>query len=100
MLKGAVSLTSGRWSAAIGIVRLLVAAHGVVVPLKHALDTVFEAKEPENAGPCLVWRVCGISSAGTLTLDFLLAVSLIISTALAGFSSWISGSASPVTPSR
>ena len=93
MLKGAASSTSGGWSAAIGIALLLVAALGVVVQLKDALNTIFEAKEPENAGIAWYVRVYGVSFAGILALGFLLAVSLVISTALAAFSSWISGSA-------
>ena len=87
------SSTSGGWSAAIGIVLLLVAALGVVVQLKDALNTIFEAKEPENAGIAWYVRVYGVSLAGILALGFLLAVSLVISTALAAFSSWIGGSA-------
>ena len=93
MLKGAASSTSGGWSAAIGIALLLVAALGVVVQLKDALNTIFEAKEPENAGIAWYVRVYGVSLAGILALGFLLAVSLVISTALAAFSSWIGGSA-------
>ena len=93
MLKGAASSTSGGWSAAIGVALLLVAALGVVVQLKDALNTIFEAKEPENAGIAWYVRVYGVSLAGILALGFLLAVSLVISTALAAFSSWISGSA-------
>ena len=86
MLKGAASSTSGGWSAAIGIALLL-------IQLKDALNTIFEAKEPENAGIAWYVRVYGVSFAGILALGFLLAVSLVISTALAAFSSWISGSA-------
>jgi membrane protein len=93
MLKGAASSTSGGWSAAIGIALLLVAALGVVVQLKDALNTIFEAKEPENAGIAWYARVYGISFAGILALGFLLAVSLVISAALAAFSAWISDSA-------
>lgn len=93
MLKGAASSTSGGWSAVLGIALLLVAALGVVVQLKDALNTIFEAKEPDEAGLAWYVRVYGISLAGILALGFLLAVSLIISTVLSAFSEWISGSA-------
>jgi membrane protein len=92
MLQGAASSTSGAWSAVIGIVLLLVAALGVVVQMRDALNTIFEAKEPDNAGIGWYTRVYGVSFAGILALGFLLAISLVISTALAAFSSWIGGS--------
>jgi membrane protein len=92
MLKGAASSTSGGWSAVFGVALLLVAALGVVVQLKDALNTIFEAKEPEDAGIAGYARVYGVSIAGILALGFLLAVSLVISTVLAAFTAWISGS--------
>ena len=82
----------GVWSAVFGVALLLVAALGVVVQLKDALNTIFEAKEPENAGIAWYARVYAVSFAGILALGFLLAVSLVISTVLAAFTSWISGS--------
>jgi membrane protein len=88
MLKGTSSSTAGGWSAAAGIVLLLLAALGVVVQLKDALNTIFEVKEPEGAG--IAWYT--VSFAGILALGFLLSVSLVISTGLAAFSSWIGGS--------
>jgi membrane protein len=92
MLKGAASSASGGWSAAIGIMLLLIAALGVAVQLKDALNTIFETKEPDDAGIGWYARVYGVSFAGILALGFLLAVSLVISTALTAVSSWISGS--------
>jgi membrane protein len=92
MLKGAASSTSGGWSAVVGIALLLAAALGVVVQLKDALNTIFEAKEPDDAGLGWYARVYGVSLAGILALGFLLAVSLVISTMLSAFSAWISGS--------
>jgi membrane protein len=92
MLKGAASSTSGGWSAVIGVALLLVAALGVVVQLKDALNTIFETKQPENAGIAWYARFYGVSFAAILALGFLLAVSLVISTVLAAFTSLISGS--------
>jgi membrane protein len=94
MLKGAASSTSGGWSAVVGIGLLLVAALGVVAQLKDALNTIFEAKEPDDAGLAWYARVYGTSLAGILALGFLLAVSLVISTLLSAVSAWIGGSAS------
>jgi hypothetical protein len=51
MLKGASSTGSGVLSGVVGVVLLLVAALGVVVQLKDALNTIWETKEPES------WRL-------------------------------------------
>ena len=73
------------------MVLLLVAALGVVVQLKDALNTIWETKEPESAGVWWYLRTYLISFAGILGLGFLLAVSLVISTVLTAFSSWLGG---------
>jgi membrane protein len=91
MLKGASSPTSGVLSAVIGVALLLVAALGVVVQLKDALNTIWETKEPESAGIWWYLRTYLISFAGILGLGFLLAVSLVISTMLSALSSWLGG---------
>src|SRR4029434_10629406 len=52
MLKGAGSPASGTLAAAIGIILLILAAVGVMVQLKDAINTIWETKEPEGAG---VW---------------------------------------------
>lgn len=92
MLKGAESSAAGGRAAILGIVLLLVAALGVVVQLKDALNTIFEAKQPDDAGIAWYVRVYATSLAGILALGFLLAVSLVISTGLAAFSTWTRGS--------
>lgn len=91
MLKGAAVETTGYWAAASGIALLLVAALGVVVQLKDALNTVWEVKEPEHVSVWTYIRTYIVSLAGILSLGFLLAVSLIISTALAAVSGWMGG---------
>jgi membrane protein len=93
MLKGAESSTAGGWTAALGIGLLLVAALGVVVQLRDALNTIFDVKEPEDAGIAWYAKVYAMCFAGILALGFLLAVSLIISAVLAAFSAWLSDSA-------
>lgn len=94
MLKGASSSVAGGWSAVVGIVVLIVAAVGVVVQLKDALNSIFEVSEPSNPGAAWYMKVYGGAFAGILSLGFLLAVSLVVSTMLAAFSNWMGGSAS------
>jgi membrane protein len=94
MLQGASSSVAGGWSALIGVVLLLVAAVGVVVQLKDALNTIFEVPEPNNPGVAWYAKVYGGAFAGILALGFLLAVSLILSAGLAAFSTWLTVSAS------
>lgn len=93
MLQGASSSVAGGWSALFGVTLLLVAAVGVVVQLKDALNTIFEVSEPSNPGVAWNAKVYGGAFAGILALGFLLAVSLILSAGLAAFSTWLTDSA-------
>jgi membrane protein len=95
MLAGASSEQSGRLAAITGVVLLLVAALGVVVQLKDAMNTIWNVEEPKQASLWWYARTYLISFAGILGLGFLLAVSLVVSAALAALSSW-SGSAAAV----
>jgi len=88
MLKGASSVESGGIAAASGVVLLLIAALGVVVQLKDALNTIWDAPEPQGSGVWWYIRTYLISLAGVMALGFLLMVSLVISTVLAGISTW------------
>lgn len=89
MLKGAGSQIGGTIAAVIGVILLLIAALGVVVQLKDALNTIWETKEPEHSGVWAYLRTYLVSFAGILGLGFLLAVSLVINTGLSGISAWI-----------
>lgn len=91
MLKGAGSLSGGIVTAAIGIGLLVVAAVGVVVQLKDAINTIWETKEPEGAGWSVYLRTYLVSFAGIMGLGFLLAVSLVVNTALSALSAWFGG---------
>jgi membrane protein len=93
MLKGAGSQIGGALTAIIGVILLLVAALGVVVQLKDALNVIWETKEPESAGLWWYLRTYLVSFAGILGLGFLLAVSLVVSTALSAISAWLGGGA-------
>jgi membrane protein len=86
MLKGAQSSDKGLLSAVVGSVLLAVAALGIVVQLKDALNTIWETREPESAGLWSYLRTYLISFAGVMGLGFLLAVSLVVSTALTAVS--------------
>lgn len=88
LLRGAASREAGSFTALFGIGLLLVAALGVVVALKDALNTIWDV-EPTNGGG--IWwyvRTYLISLAGVLALGFLLIVSLVISTVLAALVAW------------
>jgi membrane protein len=88
MLAGASSEQSGMLAGATGVVLLLVAALGVVVQLKDAMNTIWNVEEPKEAGVWWYLRTYLVSFAGVLGLGFLLAISLVISAGLAAFSSW------------
>jgi membrane protein len=64
-----------------------------VVQFKDALNTIWETKEAESAGLWWYLRTYLISFAGILGPGFLLAVSLVISTSLTAFSTWLGGGA-------
>jgi membrane protein len=95
MLAGASSPHTGRLAAVTGVILLLVAALGVVSQLKDAMNTIWNVEESTEAGVWWYVRTYLVSFAGVLALGFLLAVSLVLSTALAAFSSW-TGTASTV----
>jgi membrane protein len=88
MLKGASSTRGGGIAAIVGVVLLLIAALGVVVQLKDALNTIWDAPEPQGSGVWWYVQTYLISLAGVMALGFLLLVSLVISTLLAGISTW------------
>ncbi len=93
MLQGASSSVAGGWSAVVGVTLLIVAAVGVVVQLKDALNIIFEVSEPKNPGASWYVKAYGGALAGILALGFLLAVFLVFSAGLAAFSSWLADSA-------
>jgi membrane protein len=93
MLAGASSERSGLQAGIAGLILLLVAALGVVVQLKDAMNTIWNVEDPKEADLGWYWRTYLISFAGILALGFLLATSLVVSTALAALSTWV-GSAS------
>jgi membrane protein len=82
MLASAGRPREGIFATLFGIVTLLLAAIGVVVQLKDALNTVWGVESKKGG----VWQFVQtylVSLAGVLSLGFLLLVSLLISTFLA-----------------
>jgi membrane protein len=92
MLKGAGSQSAGTFAAIFGVGLLVIAAVGVVVQLKDALNTIWETREPEGVSISWYARTYGIALAGIIALGFLLTISLVVSAGLAAFSSWLGGS--------
>lgn len=86
MIQGAASTSGARSATIVGIALLIVAAIGIVVQLKDALNTVWQVENSSEAdgGSWMSYiRSYAIAVAGVLALGFLLAVSLLLSTALA-----------------
>jgi membrane protein len=84
---------TGRLAAITGVALLLVAALGVVVQLKDAMNTIWNVEEPKQASLWWYLRTYLVSFAGILGLGFLLAISLVVSAGLAALSSWSGGAA-------
>jgi membrane protein len=82
MLGGAGRRRQGIFATLLGAVTLLFAAIGVVVQLKDALNTIWEAKPSAGSGIWSFVRTYAVSLAGVLSLGFLLLISLLITTAL------------------
>ena len=85
MLVDAGRPREGLIATVLGLATLLVAAVGVVVQLKDALNTVWDVGEAPGKG---FWHFAGsyvVSLAAVLALGFLLMVSLLVTAGLAAF---------------
>jgi membrane protein len=83
MLAGARKPQDGIVAIIIGTGTLILAAIGVVVQLKDALNTVWETKAPKKAGIWNFLRTYLLSLAGIMALGFLLLVSMLATAGLA-----------------
>jgi membrane protein len=83
MLAGASRPAAGVLATVLGSGALLLAAIGVVVQLKDALNVVWEVEESEESGVWHFARKYVLSFAAVLTLGFLLLVSLLVTAGLA-----------------
>jgi membrane protein len=83
MLVDAGRQREGIIATLLGLGTLLLAAIGVVIQLKDALNIVWEVKPPQGAGIRSSILTYLLSLAGVLTLGFLLMVSLLLTTVIA-----------------
>jgi membrane protein len=96
MLASARRPFEGIVATVIGVAMLLLAATGVVVQLKDALNTVWNVKPAATSGLWNFIRTYLVSIAGVLALGFLLLTSLIFSAGVSAFGSYL-GSYLPET---
>jgi len=89
MIAGAASASSGRAAAGFGVILLIVAALGVVVQLKDALNTIWEVEDPPSSSWLGYVRTYLVSFAGVLGLGLMLTMSLVVSAGLSAFGGWI-----------
>jgi membrane protein len=85
MLADAGRPREGLLATLLGVGTLLLAATGVVVQLKDALNTVWEVAEQPGSGLWHFIRNYVVSPAAVLALGFLLLVSLVVTAGLAAF---------------
>ena len=82
MLAGAGRPSQGVFATLLGLVTLIFGAIGVVVQLKEALNTVFDATRKRSPGVWGFVRTYAVSFAGVVSLGFLLLISMILSAIL------------------
>jgi len=90
MISGTGKHQANWYIASIGFVVLIVAAIGVFAELKDALNTIWRVKDDPKAGIWAMVRFYLAPMTMLLGIGFLLLVSMVISTGLAAFSSYIS----------
>lgn len=88
MIAGAESVSTGRTAAGVGLALLIVAALGVVVQMKDALNTIWEVDDPPDAAWSWYTRTYLVSFASVMALGLLLTVSLVVSAGLTAFGDW------------
>lgn len=93
MIEGARKPGAGIIATVIGIVTLLFAASGLFGQLQDALNTIWEVQPKPDRGIMGTIKDRFLSFAMILGIGFLLLVSLVMSTALAGIVSYVSGGA-------
>jgi len=86
MLAAAARPYEGTTAAVIGIALLIVAALGIVIQLKDALNTVWDVKSAPGGGWWSYVRSYVVSLAAIAALGFVLLVSLVVTAGLAAFS--------------
>jgi membrane protein len=91
LLTSATYLGRSRFATAISIVTLLLGASSVFVELQNSLNRIWEVPKRERArGIWQILRARFLSLGLVLGVGFLLIVSLLVSTLLAAFGTWLS----------
>lgn len=93
--KASVGKTSF-WASLIGTIVLISGAIGVFVELQKTLNIIWEVKVVEQKGIWPIVRSRLFSFGLILAIAFLLLISLVISTALAAISNWLSADSSEI----
>lgn len=89
MLKGAGSTGQGIFAEVIVTVALVYAALSVVIELKEAMNTVWDAKGIQGSGMWRFLRTYILSLAGIVALGFLLLTSMLLTAGLAAFTRYM-----------
>jgi membrane protein len=90
LLTSASYLGKSRFTTAIGVVTLLLGASSVFVELQNSLDRIWEIpKRKRMNGLWRILRARFLSLGLVLGVGFLLMVSLLVSTLMAAFASWV-----------
>jgi membrane protein len=91
LLTSASYLGRSRFATSIGIVTLLLGASSVFVELQNSLDRIWEIpKRKRMSGLWRILRARFLSLGLVLGVGFLLMVSLLVSTLMAAFGTWLS----------
>ena len=91
LLASASNLGRSRFATGIGVVTLLLGASSVFVELQNSLDRIWEVPKRKRMNG--IWRILRarfLSLGLVLGVGFLLIVSLLVSTLLAAFGTWLS----------
>lgn len=94
MLVNASRSHSTLFGTVIGVIVLLVGATGVFVELQKSLNQIWKVKTVTQKGILILLKTRLFSFGLIMAIAFLLLISLVISTALATFSEWISNAGS------
>jgi membrane protein len=90
MIANASQSHSTTWATIFGVVMLIFGASGVFVQIRGSLDTIFRVKEKPLGTIRAYIKDRLISFGMILVIAFLLLISLVLSVAISGFSSYIS----------
>lgn len=96
MIQSANKPASSVWAGIMGTITLLLGASGIFGQLKDALNTIWEVRAKPGQGVMKYVRERLLSFGMVLVIGFILLVSLTLTTALAGLTSYL-GSAFPLS---